>query len=234
MVVVTTAVTFEQRQAENERDATNCWSQFPWHVVLVIGAVQVMSKIIEIIAERTRCGIRSGYVVSQAVRANVMQANNTLTKTLRPTSWMQQSPLTVQIILTVVAALLSEAMNNESLSRMLLPLTIHAAVSTRMHPIYYAIPVVVAASSNLIMPITLPLVILHEVADVPLRHLVGINMITVQSRSFVLAGLAMKTALLFTLIISMNTTAQYIFYISPAVRALNSTSPASRNQAPHY
>ncbi|KAH7977134.1 hypothetical protein HPB51_027007 [Rhipicephalus microplus] len=95
------------------------------------------------------------------------------------------------------------------------------AVSTRMHPIYYAIPVVVAASSNLIMPITLPLVILHEVADVPLRHLV-------------LAGLVMKTALLSTLIISMNTTAQYIFYISPAVRALNSTSPASRNQAPHY
>ncbi|KAH7964342.1 hypothetical protein HPB51_027418 [Rhipicephalus microplus] len=90
-----------------------------------------------------------------------------------------------------------------------------------MHPIYYAIPVVVAASSNLIMPITLPLVILHEVAEVPLRHLV-------------LAGLVMKTALLSTLIISMNTTAQYIFYISPAVRALNSTSLASRNQAPHY
>ncbi|XP_075741562.1 sodium-dependent high-affinity dicarboxylate transporter 2-like [Rhipicephalus microplus] len=195
MVIVTSAVTFEQHQAENERDATDCWSRFPWHVVLVLGAVQVLSKIIE--------------------------ANNTLTKTLRPSSWMQQSPLTVQIVLAVVAALLSEAMNNESLSRMLLPLTIHAAVSTRMHPIYYAIPVVVAASSNLIMPITLPLVILHEVAEVPLRHLV-------------LAGLVLKTALLSTLIISMNTTAQYIFYISPAVRALNSTSPASRNQAPHY
>ncbi|XP_075741555.1 uncharacterized protein LOC119185140 [Rhipicephalus microplus] len=142
MVVVTSAVAFEQRQTEKEIDATDCWSRFPWHVVLVLGAVQVLSKIIE-------------------------------------------------------------------------------AVSTRMHPIYYAIPVVVAASSNLIMPITLPLVILHEVAEVPLRHLV-------------LAGLVMKTALLSTLIISMNTTAQYIFYISPAVRALNSTSLASRNQAPHY
>ncbi|KAL3187058.1 hypothetical protein MRX96_025995 [Rhipicephalus microplus] len=149
MVVVTSAVAFEQRQTEKEINATDCWSRFPWLVFLVLGAVKVLSKIIE--------------------------ANNTLTKTLRPSSWMQKSPLTVQIVLAVVAALLSEAMNNESLSRMLLPLTINA----------------------------------------------------------VLAGLVMKTALLSTLIISMNTTAQYI-YISPAVRALNSTSLASRNQAPHY
>ncbi|KAL1478202.1 hypothetical protein MTO96_016390 [Rhipicephalus appendiculatus] len=142
MVIATSAVTFEQRQEEKQGDATDCWSRFPWHMVLLLGAVQVVSKIIE-------------------------------------------------------------------------------AVSTRMHPIYYAIPVAVAASSNLIMPITLPLVILHEMAEVPLRHLV-------------FAGLLMKTALLFTLIISMNTTAEYIFYISPAVKALNSTGPASRHEAPHY
>ncbi|KAL3187076.1 hypothetical protein MRX96_026005 [Rhipicephalus microplus] len=169
MVVVTSAVTLENRQREMEIDATDCWSRFPWHVVLVIGAVQVLSKIID--------------------------ANNTLTKTLRPSSWMQQSPLTVQIVLAVVAALLSEAMNNESLSRMLLPLTIHAAVSTRMHPIYYAIPVVVAASSNLIMPITLP------PGD------------SSRGRRSALATPGARRL---------------------AVRALNSTSLASRNQAPHY
>ncbi|KAH6933610.1 hypothetical protein HPB50_016798 [Hyalomma asiaticum] len=125
---------------------------------------------------------------------------------------MQRSPLTVQIILAVVAALLSETMNSATLSRMLLPLTIHAALSTRVHPIYYAIPVAVAASSNMIMPITLPLVVLHEL----------------------FAGLVMKTALLSTLIISMNTTGQYIFHISPTVKGLNGTGPASRPQAPPY
>ncbi|XP_049271214.1 uncharacterized transporter B0285.6 [Rhipicephalus sanguineus] len=195
MVIVTAAVTFEQRQEEKQGDATDCWSRFPWQMVLLLGAVQVVSKVIE--------------------------ANSTVATSLRASSWMHQSPLTVQIVLTVVGALLSETMNNEALSRLLLPLTIHAAVTTRMHPIYYAIPVAVAASSNLIMPITLPLVILHEVAEVPLRHLV-------------LAGLIMKTALLSTLIISMNTTGQYIFYLSPTVKALNSTGPASRHQAPHY
>lgn len=195
MVIVTSAVTLEQRQTGKGGGATDCWGQFPWHVLLLFGAVQVIS--------------------------NVVEENNTIAVSFPPSFWRHQSPLTVQILLAVVSTLLAETMNNTVLSRILMPLTINVAASTRVNPMYYAIPVAVGASSNLIMPITLPLVVLHEAAEVPLRHLL-------------FAGIIMKATLLFTLILSMNTTGRYIFVTSPTVKGLNNTATASRHQASHY
>ncbi|XP_070389113.1 uncharacterized protein [Dermacentor albipictus] len=195
MVIVTSAVTLEQRQTGKEAGATDCWGPFPWHVVLLFGAVQVIS--------------------------NVLEGNNTIAVSFHMSFWVHLSPLMVQIVLAVVATLLAETMNNAALSRILMPLTVNVAATTRVHPLYYAIPVAVGASTNLIMPITLPLVVLHEAAEVPLRHLL-------------FAGVIMKTALLFTLILSMNTTGRFIFVTSPTVKAFNNTATASRHEAPNY
>lgn len=61
----------------------------------------------------------------------------------------------------------------------------------RMYPEYYAIPLIVAASSNCIMPASVPFAILHGLAKVPFLKLL-------------LLGLLAKIVIISTVILAVN------------------------------
>nr|XP_054933432.1 uncharacterized protein LOC129387837 [Dermacentor andersoni] len=66
----------------------------------------------------------------------------------------------------------------------------------RVHPTYYAIPVIVGASSNVIMPASAPLALLHELARVSFWRLL-------------LFGLLAKAIVLSMVIVMVNVADKY-------------------------
>ncbi|XP_064460060.1 uncharacterized protein LOC135370286 [Ornithodoros turicata] len=109
-----------------------------------------------------------------------------------------RSPLLNQLLLTLISSLLAEIMSGDSISKIALPLVADIARRTDSTPIYYGLPVAVAASLNTIMPVSLPLVILHEVA-------------LLSPRQLILTGAALKTIVVASILVSMNTTGKFYF-----------------------
>ncbi|KAK8774861.1 hypothetical protein V5799_010605 [Amblyomma americanum] len=125
------------------------WSRVPWGVIFIIGSVQVASKVVEDYGLLTQ-----------------------LFKSFKPTFWTARSHIEVQAILATISSVLAETTNNQTLSLLMLPIVQDIAESKNMYPMYYAIPVVVGASSNVIMPISVPMVVMHEIGRVPFVRLV--------------------------------------------------------------
>ncbi|KAM7312104.1 uncharacterized protein ISCGN_009009 [Ixodes scapularis] len=129
--------------------AAQIWSRLPWGIVITFGAVQVTSKVVE--------------------RYDLLKA---LFKLLDSSFWETRSPIQVQIILTAISSVLAEAVDNRTLSRLMMPIVTHIATATDAPPMYYGIPVVVAASSNAVMPVSVTMVVLHELTRIPCLQLV--------------------------------------------------------------
>ncbi|XP_042146099.1 uncharacterized protein LOC121835716 [Ixodes scapularis] len=151
------------------------WSEIPWGIVFLFGSVQVASKLVQ------TCDLL-GEIFNHFDR----------------TFWVRTSPLGVQMILATMASLLAEITDKRKLVQGMMPIVSNIATFKNMYPTYYAIPVIVGAFSNLIMPASVPLVILHEVARVSFLKL------------FIL-GLLLKLLIITMVLITVNSAGKMIY-----------------------
>ncbi|XP_064459983.1 uncharacterized protein LOC135370209 [Ornithodoros turicata] len=149
--------------------------QMPWGVLFILGAVRIISSTIE-----------------------TFDMIGELFRTFDIGFWSSYSALEVQAVLAVVSAVLAETTNSNTLCQIMMPIINDIAASTSLNPMYYAIPVVVGASTNIVMPISVPLAILHEVADVTMWKLV-------------LIAVVVKAVLVGMIVLTVNTAGSAFF-----------------------
>ncbi|KAL3244887.1 hypothetical protein MRX96_018476 [Rhipicephalus microplus] len=117
------------------------WQMMPWGVLLLLGATHVASEL--------------------------LRAYDFLQKALASTSfWEQRTPLEAQTVLAFATSVMAEAADKRVLVEIMTPAVTRIAEAQRVYPAYYAIPMIVGASSNFIMPASMPLALLHEMARV--------------------------------------------------------------------
>ncbi|KAH7958549.1 hypothetical protein HPB49_002534 [Dermacentor silvarum] len=87
-------------------------------------------------------------------------------KSVSMTAWEERSVLEVQAMLAFAASVMAETTDKQVIVDIMAPMVIHISELKQMHPAYYAIPVIVGASSNFIMPASVPLAILHDLSRV--------------------------------------------------------------------
>ncbi|XP_049271202.1 uncharacterized protein LOC125758243 [Rhipicephalus sanguineus] len=89
--------------------------------------------------------------------------------------WEERSVLEAQAMLGFAASVMAETTDKQVIVDIMAPMVLEIAELKQMYPAYYAIPVVVGASSNFIMPASVPLAILHDLSRVSFWKLVGIS-----------------------------------------------------------
>ncbi|XP_065299116.1 uncharacterized protein [Dermacentor albipictus] len=119
------------------------WETLPWGILILLGATQAASRLLQ------THGIPIEMFKSVSVAA-----------------WEECSVLEVQAVLAFVASVLAETADKQVIVDIMAPMVQTIAELKQMYPAYYAIPVIVGASSNFIMPASLPLAILHELSRV--------------------------------------------------------------------
>ncbi|XP_054921631.1 Na(+)/citrate cotransporter-like [Dermacentor andersoni] len=142
------------------------WCKMPWGIIIVLGAVQVATRVVE--------------------EYDLLPQ---LFKLFKPTFWTARSHIEVQAILATISSMLAETTNNRTLSLLMMPIVQDIAESKNMYPMYYAIPVVVGASSNVIMPISIPMVVMHDIGRVPFVRLLVLGIVL----KMVLVGMVLLT-----------------------------------------
>ncbi|XP_049519667.1 serine/arginine repetitive matrix protein 2-like isoform X2 [Dermacentor silvarum] len=119
------------------------WQILPWGILLLLGATQVASKLLQ-----------THGLLFEAFKSVSM------------TAWEERSVLEVQAMLAFAASVMAETTDKQVIVDIMAPMVIHISELKQMHPAYYAIPVIVGASSNFIMPASVPLAILHDLSRV--------------------------------------------------------------------
>ncbi|XP_077508247.1 uncharacterized protein LOC144119535 [Amblyomma americanum] len=132
----------------------NVWQTVPWGAVLLLGATHVASSLLQ----------------TYDVPHEVFKAASSA-------FWHRRSSLEVQAMLAVVTSLLAETTDKQVLVEMMAPVVAHIADMKRMHLTYLATPVIVCASSGVIMPTSAPLALLHDMAHVSFWRLFIIGLI---------------------------------------------------------
>lgn len=172
-------------------DASQCLasvaSRLPWGVIVVYGAASVITRV----AETT--GL-----------AKVAFDNH---------FWSQQSDLVKQVLLTVASSLMAEFMTAAALCNAILPIVINLSTDTEHDALYFGLPVAVGASVNTILPVSLPLVMLHDIAPVTRKQLI-------------LTGAFVKTVVVASILLSMNTTGEYVLHSTKQLNSTDSIQPA--------
>ncbi|XP_075542411.1 uncharacterized protein LOC142576256 [Dermacentor variabilis] len=124
------------------------WRMLPWGVVFMLGATQVASKLLQ----------EHGLLTE-------------LFKLISTSFWEERSVVEVQAMLAFAASVLAETTDKQVLVEIMTPMVVHIAELKQVYPEYYAIPVIVGASSNFIMPASVPFAIVHGLAKVPFLNL---------------------------------------------------------------
>ncbi|XP_077505765.1 uncharacterized protein LOC144115299 [Amblyomma americanum] len=170
-------------------------SRMPWAVVVTYGTVSSLTKL--------------------AQERNVV---NVLFDWIGPRFWERRSAHTAQLLLCVLAAFLSEFIGNSTLNDLMVPVVVRIASAARTHPLYFVVPVGVIASANVILPMSLPLLMLRESLDIPCTRMI-------------LTGLVLKTALVLSMLFTMNTLGTLIFSSQEIEQVLRmvSLTPAGTN-----
>lgn len=172
-------------------DASQCLasvaSRLPWGVIVVYGAASVITRV----AETT--GL-----------AKVAFDNQ---------FWSQQSDLVKQVLLTVASSLMAEFMTAAALCNAILPIVINLSTDAEHDALYFGLPVAVGASVNTILPVSLPLVMLHDMAPVTRKQLI-------------LTGAFVKTVVVASILLSMNTTGEYVLHSTKQLNSTDSIQPA--------
>ncbi|XP_065282542.2 uncharacterized protein [Dermacentor albipictus] len=164
----------DQRSWESGRrilDWDTVRSHVSWTLLLVCGSTSMLSQM----AER--------HNLVRAVFDNVDMA-----------FWKARSPVTIQLLMAFTAAGFAELINSMPLCNLIMPV---ASVSTT-NPVLYAIPVAAAASSNLIFPSSIPVVILR-------------NSLEMRTSEAVVVGLVLKAVLVVSAVLSTNTVGRLLF-----------------------
>ncbi|KAH6932472.1 hypothetical protein HPB50_006263 [Hyalomma asiaticum] len=90
----------------------------------------------------------------------------TLLNQLDDQFWLRRSTKANQFILSSMAGLLSEVIVGETLGKVLTPVVVRVAVVTNAPVAFYVVPVSLAASINVMLPVSLPLLIMREYLNV--------------------------------------------------------------------
>ncbi|XP_070384947.1 uncharacterized protein [Dermacentor albipictus] len=144
------------------------WQVVPWSILLFIGATQVSSKLLQ-----------------------VYDIPHELFKLVSTSFWEECTAVEAQVMLAIASSVMAETAGKRALVQVMAPVVVNIAEVQRVHPTYYAIPVIVGASSNVIMPASAPLALLHELARVSFWKLL-------------LLGLLAKTIVLSMVIVMVN------------------------------
>ncbi|XP_077507495.1 putative transporter B0285.6 [Amblyomma americanum] len=156
-------------------------NRLPWGTIVIYGATSVLTRV----AENTG--------LAQVAFDNQF--------------WSQQSDLVKQVLLTIASSLMAEFMTAAALCNAILPIVINLSTGTEHDALYFGLPVAVGASVNTILPVSLPLVMLHDMAPVTRKQLI-------------LTGAFVKTVVVASILLSMNTTGEYVLY---SARQFNNT-----------
>ncbi|KAK8776569.1 hypothetical protein V5799_030086 [Amblyomma americanum] len=105
--------------------------------------------------------------------------------------WEERTLLEVQTLLAFAAAIMAEGADKRVIVEIMMPVVGHISEMKQMYPAYYAIPVVVGASSNVIMPSSVPMALLHDLSRVPFWKML-------------LLGLFSKTVVMSMVIVTVN------------------------------
>ncbi|XP_070390285.1 uncharacterized protein [Dermacentor albipictus] len=119
------------------------WRMMPWGVLLLLGATHVASELLQ----------------AYALPQEALRVEST-------SFWEERSPVEAQAMLAFATSVMAETADKRVLVEIMTPAVVHVAEIQRKYPAYYAIPVIVGASSNFIMPASMPLALLHEMARV--------------------------------------------------------------------
>nr|XP_054934102.1 uncharacterized protein LOC129388089 [Dermacentor andersoni] len=167
------------------------WQVVPWSILLFIGATQVSSKLLQV------------YDIPHEVF-----------KLVSTSFWEECTAVEAQVLLAIASSVMAETAGQRVLVQVMAPVVVnivsgmqrsrdrhlhvcaHPAEVQRVHPTYYAIPVIVGASSNVIMPASAALALLHELARVSFWRLL-------------LFGLLAKTIVLSMVIVMVNVADKY-------------------------
>ncbi|XP_037269271.2 uncharacterized protein LOC119161047 isoform X2 [Rhipicephalus microplus] len=159
----------------------------PWAVVIMNSTVQLATHVVE---------------------------NNNLVESgldsLGVDFWTHNSPLANQLLLGAIGSVLAEVMDNKVLNFDLMPFVVKVAEMTAVQPWVYAVPAALGACTNMILPIHLPMIVIHEVVDVSMLQLVLIAVVA-------------KTIIVLTSVFATNTYGGYL--LDWAALRLNTTEP---------
>lgn len=109
------------------------------------------------------------------------------------------TPATIQAVLTIVSSVLTELISIEVTVHLLIPVVVELALKVPCNPLYFAIPVAVAASTTLILPTAaIPVAILDD-------------MLNISRRNLLLQGMLIKLVTIASLLFSMNTVGDTLF-----------------------
>ncbi|XP_054932228.1 uncharacterized protein [Dermacentor andersoni] len=129
------------------------WETLPWGILILLGATQAASRLLQ----------------THGIPIEVF-------KSVSVVAWEERSVLEVQAMLAFAASVLAETTDKQVIVDIMAPMVLSIAELKQMYPAYYAIPVIVGASSNFIMPASVPLAILHELSRVPFWKLFLLGM----------------------------------------------------------
>ncbi|KAH7956037.1 hypothetical protein HPB52_005759 [Rhipicephalus sanguineus] len=156
------------------------WQMLPWGVILMLGATQVASKL--------------------------LQAHGLLIESFKliPASfWEERTALELQAMMAFAASVMAETTDKQVLVEIMTPMVVHIADMKRTYAEYYAIPLIVGASSNCIMPASVPFAILHGLTKVTFFKLL-------------LLGLFAKIVIISTVITTVNMVDRFGYFGSQA------------------
>ncbi|XP_077534315.1 uncharacterized protein LOC144146225 [Haemaphysalis longicornis] len=128
----------------------HCWSQrlvswravasrMPWHILFMMGAVMALTRIVE------------AYRLVETFLGNVDDH-----------FWENRSPKSNLFILASLAAILSEVVISDSLVQLLAPTVLRVASASEVPVSFYAVPVCLVACINVVLPVSIPIFIMHE------------------------------------------------------------------------
>ncbi|KAH8039034.1 hypothetical protein HPB51_004959 [Rhipicephalus microplus] len=162
----------------------------PWAVLIIHGTVQLTTSIVQ-----SNKLLPAGFAL------------------LGSDFWSKNSLVTNQAVIGAIGSMLAETINNEHLSANLVPLAWQivslACPKYDLPGAAYAVPAAVGASSNMILPIELPMIVAHEVIEVPMVQI------------FIIGTIARTVAVVIS-ILSVNVYGSYLMpWTNP--KSFNST-----------
>ncbi|KAH8041228.1 hypothetical protein HPB51_014376 [Rhipicephalus microplus] len=167
-----------------------CWkdlrSRMPWDILLMLGSVMALSRTVE------ECRL---------VEVGLEKLDDQF--------WAQRSVKSSQFILVSVAAVLSEIVVGDTLARSMATTVVRVAVVTETPISFYVVPVSLAASLNVMLPVSLPLLVMREYLKAN-----GAQMLAY--------GVLLKCVAILVIFISMNTVGLVLFQSDqpPAAHAI--------------
>ncbi|XP_049271189.1 solute carrier family 13 member 5-like [Rhipicephalus sanguineus] len=121
-------------------------------------------------------------------------------------------PVFVQLVLMLITTVLTEVNNDTAAATVLIPIACDLAESTLVNPLYYGVPVTVACSTGLLLPVcSLPMALVHA------------NLIEYRLSSVLSPVFFMKGVTILAIFVSVHTTGSYYYSFNTFPQWANKT-----------